>query len=64
MSTFAARNETADGAADVRTFPVEGMSCASCVARVEKAVKALPGVAEATANFATGRLTVTPRAGA
>ncbi len=32
---------------------IEGMSCASCVARVEKALKKVPGVTEATVNLAT-----------
>jgi Cu+-exporting ATPase len=31
---------------------VEGMSCASCVATVEKALRAVPGVNDATVNFA------------
>src|SRR4051812_45168441 len=39
-------------------FEIEGMSCASCVARVEKAVKAVPGVSEASVNFATEKATV------
>ncbi|WP_347265626.1 heavy metal translocating P-type ATPase [Paracoccus sp. (in: a-proteobacteria)] len=33
---------------------VEGMSCASCTGRVEKALAALPGVASAQVNLATG----------
>ena len=37
---------------------VSGMSCASCVARVEKALRAVPGVAEASVNLATERATV------
>jgi P-type Cu+ transporter len=40
------------------TLPVEGMTCASCVARVEKALSAVPGVAEATVNLATEVATV------
>lgn len=40
-------------------FGIEGMSCASCVARVEKAIKAVPGVVSATVNLATERATVT-----
>jgi Cu+-exporting ATPase len=36
-----------------RTFEVEGLSCASCVAHVEKALKAVPGVRDATVNLAT-----------
>ncbi|WP_019994670.1 heavy metal translocating P-type ATPase [Aureimonas ureilytica] len=38
---------------------VEGMSCASCVGRVERALRALPGVGEATVNLATGQAHVT-----
>lgn len=37
---------------------IEGMSCASCVARIEKALKAIPGVVEASVNLATERATV------
>jgi Cu+-exporting ATPase len=40
------------------TFNIEGMTCASCVARVEKALKAVPGVAAATVNLATEKATV------
>ncbi|NAZ36940.1 heavy metal translocating P-type ATPase [Rubellimicrobium sp. CFH 75288] len=37
------------------SIPVEGMSCASCTGHVEAALRALPGVREASANLATGR---------
>jgi len=37
---------------------VEGMTCASCVGRVERALKAVPGVSEAVVNLATERATV------
>ncbi|WP_236904174.1 heavy metal translocating P-type ATPase [Comamonas serinivorans] len=37
---------------------VEGMSCASCVGRVERALKAVPGVLDASVNLATERATV------
>lgn len=37
---------------------VEGMTCASCVGRVERALAAVPGVAQATVNLATERATV------
>ena len=47
---------------DVRRPPVdlaiEGMTCASCVARVEKALVAVPGVTSAAVNLATERATV------
>ena len=32
---------------------IEGMTCASCVGRVERALKAVPGVAEASVNLGT-----------
>ena len=34
------------------TFPVLGMSCASCAARVDKTLNGLPGVQEASVNYA------------
>ncbi|HET8727028.1 MAG TPA: heavy metal translocating P-type ATPase [Alphaproteobacteria bacterium] len=34
---------------------IEGMTCASCVGRVENALKKVPGVAEAAVNLATER---------
>jgi len=37
---------------------VEGMTCASCVGRVERALQAVPGVVQATVNLATERATV------
>jgi len=40
-------------AEDEITLAVEGMTCASCVARVEKALGKVPGVSEATVNLAT-----------
>ena len=40
------------------TLPVEGMTCASCVARVERALGKVPGVADATVNLASESATV------
>jgi Cu+-exporting ATPase len=40
------------------TFPVTGMTCASCVRRVEKALTKVPGVAEASVNLATEKAKV------
>ncbi|HUI20640.1 MAG TPA: heavy metal translocating P-type ATPase [Methylocella sp.] len=37
---------------------IAGMTCASCVARVEKAIRAVPGVGSASVNLATQRATV------
>ena len=35
------------------SFAVEGMSCAACAGRVERALRAVPGVADASVNMAT-----------
>ena len=40
------------------TLPVHGMSCASCVAHVERALAAVPGVATVAVNLATESATV------
>jgi P-type Cu+ transporter len=40
------------------SLPIEGMTCASCSARVEKALTKVPGVASASVNLATERATV------
>lgn len=41
------------------SLPVEGMTCASCVGRVERALKAVPGVQTAVVNLATERADIT-----
>ena len=43
---------------DKVSFPIEGMTCASCVGRVEAALKAVPGVERASVNLATERAEV------
>ena len=52
----------ADAGYEVPVRPVEleieGMTCASCVSRVEKALKSVPGVTSATVNLATERASV------
>ncbi|CDZ30643.1 heavy metal translocating P-type ATPase [Neorhizobium galegae] len=40
------------------TVPVEGMTCASCVRRVETAAAKVPGIDRSAVNFATKKLTV------
>ncbi|SDM15094.1 Cu+-exporting ATPase [Ensifer sp. YR511] len=50
--------EAMSAAALSASIPVEGMTCASCVARVEKAIRAVPGVTEASVNLATERADV------
>jgi Cu+-exporting ATPase len=37
---------------------ISGMTCASCVGRVERALRAVPGVVEASVNLATERASV------
>jgi heavy metal translocating P-type ATPase len=54
---YATREDTID-------LAVEGMTCASCVARIEKALKAVPGVTAANVNLATERANVRVVAGA
>ena len=41
------------------SLPVEGMTCASCVGRVERALTAVPGVQLAAVNLATERADIT-----
>ncbi|MCL6708323.1 heavy metal translocating P-type ATPase [Pseudomonas sp. R2.Fl] len=45
------------------TLAVEGMTCASCVRRVELAAGRVPGVEKGVVNLAAETLTVTPSAG-
>jgi Cu+-exporting ATPase len=45
-------------ATETRQFQIEGMVCASCVARVEGALKRVPGVETAEVNLATERAVV------
>jgi Cu+-exporting ATPase len=40
-------------------LPIEGMSCASCVNRIERFLRKTPGVAEANVNLATEVATIT-----
>lgn len=42
----------------VQTVSIEGMSCASCVARVEKALKKIDGVTDAQVNLATEKAVI------
>jgi Cu+-exporting ATPase len=60
MTTTYPTTTRADGpAADARVdFAVGGMSCASCVRRVEEALRGVEGVKEAAVNFALERASV------
>jgi Cu+-exporting ATPase len=42
-------------AGQVLDIGITGMTCANCAARIERALRALPGVSEATVNLATER---------
>jgi Cu+-exporting ATPase len=44
-------------------FSIEGMTCASCVSRVERAMTSVPGVLKAMVNLATERATLEVLAG-
>jgi Cu+-exporting ATPase len=48
---------THDPSAEIQ-LPIEGMSCASCVNRIERYLRKTPGVAEANVNLATEIATV------
>ena len=50
--------QTASKSATTMQFGIEGMTCASCVRRVEKAIAAAPGVIAANVNLATDRAEV------
>ena len=53
-----APNRTAKNLKTVE-FPVSGMSCASCVARIEKGLAKMSGIQEAKVNFASEKASVT-----
>ena len=61
MTTISATPDTIISAASL-DIGIGGMTCASCVSRVEKALKKVPGVNEATVNLATesARVAFTP----
>ena len=44
---------------DYATLDLEGMTCASCAMRIEKGLKKIPGVKEASVNLATERANIT-----
>lgn len=48
---------------DQMTLAITGMTCASCVARVERALRGVPGVIDAQVNLATEQATVRVAAG-
>lgn len=65
MADTATEQQNQDGAPRVERvdLAVEGMTCASCAARIERGIGRLDGVSEARVNFATNRATVVFDAG-
>src|SRR5438128_10992064 len=49
---------TTDADTQEITFPITGMTCASCVRRIEKALGRVGGVEQANVNLATEKATV------
>ena len=48
------------------TFKIEGMTCSACASRIERIVRKIAGIEEASVNFASEKLNVTvagPRSG-
>jgi copper chaperone CopZ len=41
-----------------KTFRLEGLDCANCAAKIEKAINGLDGVNEATVNFMTTKMVI------
>src|SRR3954471_15079937 len=50
--------QTREGAGALVTFPVTGMTCAACQARVQRALASEPGVIDASVNLVTGNAAV------
>jgi len=48
---------------DKFSFSIEGMTCSACAARIEKVLQKIPGIIEASVNFALEKATVTSVAG-
>ncbi|HZW49634.1 MAG TPA: cation transporter [Bacillota bacterium] len=41
-----------------KTYKLEGLDCANCAAKIERAVNGLDGVTAATVNFMTAKLVI------
>src|SRR5687767_4063891 len=70
MGTFRVRSMPASTVPSALPLPheivslaVQGMTCASCVSRVERALARVPGVVSASVNLATERAEVVRRHG-
>jgi copper ion binding protein len=58
MDAVTAENQAAPKAAAEIDLGIEGMTCASCVRRVEKALGRVPGVADVSVNLGTERVRI------
>jgi P-type Cu+ transporter len=58
MATPQIETKESPGAGVQVTLPIEGMTCASCVRRVEKSISKLPGVESVAVNLATEQAAV------
>ncbi|KAF0209295.1 MAG: Cu2+-exporting [Actinobacteria bacterium] len=65
LSTLRQESPRTEGSAErrVSTFAVTGMTCASCVAVIEKTLSKVPGILSASVNLATEKLVVSYDAG-
>lgn len=59
--TTAMTAPTISSATPLLQLPIEGMTCASCVGRVERALQAVPGVLSAHVNLATEQASLQDR---
>ena len=57
-ANFALTNERRQMEMQKDIFPVLGMSCAACAARVDKTLRSQPGVKDASVNYAAATATV------
>jgi len=60
----AVRETGYDVRTETTTLPIGGMTCASCVAHVQKALSKVPGILEANVNLATEKASITYLPGA
>ncbi|MBI4401237.1 MAG: heavy metal translocating P-type ATPase [Nitrospirae bacterium] len=57
-SALSPQSSALEAATICLTIPIEGMSCASCVARIEQGLQSMQGVVRASVNLATEQATV------
>ncbi len=55
---FAIKNDKMEGTRMKKKFKVENLDCAHCAAKMEEAIKKIPGVEDAVMNFMMQKLTL------